>query len=97
MLLRACLLSSWGRNAPLAWKGRSQGEKWRGPRPEAEGWGASGHSLTGDSSLHMGMGVAGKREDMVPSKASAEHPLICVRELAGRRARWPWKVQRWEW
>ena len=33
------LLSSWGRNAPLAWKGRSQGEKWRGPRPEAEGWG----------------------------------------------------------
>ena len=45
----------------------------------------------------MGMGVAGKREDMVPSKASAEHPLICVRELAGRRARWPWKVQRWEW
>ena len=45
----------------------------------------------------MGMGVAGKREDMVPSKASAGHPLICVRELAGRRVRWPWKVQRWEW
>lgn len=58
---------------------------------------ASCHRLTGDSSLHMGMGVAGKREDMVSSKASAGHPLMCVRELAGRRARRSWKVQCWEW
>lgn len=28
----------------------------------------------------MGMGVAGKREDMVSSKASAGHPLMCEGE-----------------